>query len=56
MWKLNVLHFVVSEYFTSVGDKSTQKNINVIQLPFAVCVFLEVGFFSPPPLLLIDLN
>lgn len=49
MWKLNVLHFVVTEYFTSVGDRSTEQHTNVIQLPLAVCVFpLKLDFFSPP--------
>lgn len=45
MWKLNALLFS-SEYFTSVGDRSMQQNINVIQLPFAVCVFpSKLDFF-----------
>lgn len=45
MWKINVLHFVVTEYFTSVGDRRTEQNTNAIQLPLAVCASIEVGFF-----------
>lgn len=47
IWKLYALHFVVTEYFTSVGDRSTEQNTNVVQLPLEVSVFpSKLDFFS----------